>query len=72
MPIDDAILWSAESTERIRTYASAAGKWPRSSHLLPVFGSIALGLKGRPDISLVELDDRLGDRFVRAFYPILR
>jgi tRNA (cmo5U34)-methyltransferase len=73
MRFDDRSLWSEEVSRVIRAYAVAARLGPRTTHLLPVFGSIALGKSGRPDIAQVTLDETLAeDAQVREFYGYLR
>lgn len=73
MRFDDRSLWSEEVSRVIRAYAGAARLGPRTTHLLPVFGSIALGRSGRPDIAQVTLDETLAqDAQVREFYGYVR
>lgn len=64
---DDSALWSEDVSRLIDSYTVEARLGPRVTHLLPVFGSIALGMSGAPDIgdvtldtALVEDDDALG------------
>jgi tRNA (cmo5U34)-methyltransferase len=66
---DDRSVWSADVSRLITAYAKAARSGPRMNHLLPVFGRIALGTAGRPDIATATLDETLvHDVEVRQFY----